>query len=126
MQNLDSIIENFNDRDTQNSFDYKDMKDNMAVAVIPYFFSFLFFLPIVCNKNSTFCRFHANQQLTLLIAEVILYVVMGIIGIIPILGWLVDAVAGLAIFLFKCCLAYGAYKGKAIRIPFIGNFLNVF
>ena len=43
MQNLDSIIENFNDRETQNSFDYKDMKDNMAVAVIPYFFSFLFF-----------------------------------------------------------------------------------
>ena len=124
MQNLDSIIENFNDRETQNSFDYKDMKDNMAVAVIPYFFSFLFFLPIVCNKNSTFCRFHANQQLTLLIAEVILYVVMGIIGIIPILGWLVDAVAGLAIFLFKCCLAYGART--SIRIPFIGNFLNVF
>lgn len=43
MQNLDSIIENFNDRETQNSFDYKDMKDNMAVAVIPFssaFFSF--------------------------------------------------------------------------------------
>ena len=54
------------------------MKDNMAVAVIPYFFSVLFFLPIVCNKNSEFCRFHANQQLTLLIAEVILYVLMGL------------------------------------------------
>lgn len=126
MDGFDNFIENFNDVNTQNTFNAADVQKNKVIAVIPYFLPILFFLPAVCDGNSAFCKFHSNQQLTWLITCIVLGVVSAILGIIPVLGVLLRAVLYLAIVSIAVILAYGTIKGKALRLPFIGSLLKIF
>jgi len=69
-----------------NEVDPSDIEKNKAMAIIGYIFPILFFIPLLNDetKNSPFARFHANQQLVLLISSI---VVTTVGGIIPIIGW---------------------------------------
>lgn len=124
--NLDSILEQFNDKNAQNSFNPADVQKNNVVVMLGYIFPILFFLPICVDGKSNYCRFHANQQLTWFITSIILGIVMGIFVFIPILGMIVSMLISLVDILMIIFLAIGAYKGKAVRIPLVGNFLHVF
>lgn len=126
MDGFDNFIENFNDVNTQNTFNAADVQKNKVIAVIPYFLPILFFLPAVCDGNSAFCKFHSNQQLTWLITCIVLGVVSAILGIIPVLGALLVAVISLALVSTAVIFAYGTIKGKALRLPFIGSLLKIF
>lgn len=125
---MEKFIELFNDKNAQNSFDPNDVKttSNALVASLPYFLPILFFLPILINKQSAYCKFHANQQLTWLIVSVIIGVICGILGLIPVLGAIIGAVIGLAWLAVSFLLFYSAFKGNAVRIPFVGNMISIF
>lgn len=64
-----------------------DAGNAKAFGIIGYIIPILFFLPLVMedSKNNPFAKFHANQQLTLLLY----WVAINIIAIIPVLGWIV-------------------------------------
>ena len=123
---MDGILENFNDKDAQSTFNQADVQNNMIVAVLPYIIPILFFIPILADRNSSFCRFHANQQLTWFITLIIVGIITGIIGIIPILGAIIGALVGLCTLGVMIMYIIGAVKGMALRLPFIGNMINVF
>lgn len=123
---MKEILENFNDQSAQNSFTQADVQKNNILAAVCYVFPILFFVPILVDGSSPFCRFHANQQLTFFIFGIILGIVMAIIGIIPVLGAIIDVLISLCMLALLIALVYGAVKGMAVRIPFIGNFINVF
>lgn len=124
--NIDKILDNFNDEKTACMFNYNDVQQNKISAVIPYFIPILFFLPLIMDKNSDFCKFHANQQLTWLIVTVVIEIIQKIIGIIPIIGWLANLLISIAVLLISVGLMYGAYKGKALRLPFVGELIKIF
>ena len=65
----------------------QDNSNVKAFGIIGYIIPILFFLPLVMDgaKESDFAKFHANQQLTLLL----FWVAINVIAIIPILGWIV-------------------------------------
>ena len=98
---MKEILENFNDQSAQNSFTQADVQKNNILAAVCYVFPILFFVPI-------------------------LGIVMAIIGIIPVLGAIIDVLISLCMLALLIALVYGAVKGMAVRIPFIGNFINVF
>ena len=123
---MKEILENFNDQSTQSSFDQADVQKNNILVAICYVLPILFFVPIILNGSSTYCRFHANQQLTLLIFGFVLGVVMAIIRLIPVLGAIIGVLVGLCMLALVIGLFYGAVKGMAVRIPFIGNLLSIF
>ncbi|MDE6035285.1 MAG: hypothetical protein K2G36_05185 [Ruminococcus sp.] len=126
--NIDNILENFNDRETACRFSGVDVRKNILVGVIPYLVPILFFLPVLVDKErkSVFCKFHANQQFTWFLLTAVIELVKHIIGIIPLIGGLVYAVLALAELLIGVSLAYGTYKGKALRLPFIGDLIDIF
>lgn len=126
MNKFERTVEVLNDRDAQNTFDFADVEKNRAAAIIPYFFPFLFWLPLVVDKKSSYCRFHANQQLLWFIASLIISLLTGILAFIPILGILADLVLYFAILAADIIFAYGAYKGKALVIPVIGKEFKIF
>ena len=123
---MNNLLEQFNDSAAENSFAEDDKKKYSLIAMLCYIFSFLFFVPIVIDRNSAYCKFHANQQLALLITEVVAYIFGWLVSMLPVLGvfWAMCVLVVLAALLVL--LIVGTYFGKAIRIPFIGSMLNVF
>ncbi|MBR3760656.1 MAG: hypothetical protein IKK47_06685 [Ruminococcus sp.] len=123
---MKEILENFNDQSAQSSFNQADVQKNKILVAICYIFPILFFVPIIIDGSSSYCRFHANQQLTQLILGIILGVVLGIVGLIPVLGAIIGVLVGICMLALVVALFYGAIKGMAVRIPFIGNMINIF
>lgn len=123
---MKDILENFNDQSAQNSFDQADVQKNKILIAVCYVLPILFFVPILIDKSSSYCRFHANQQLTLFIFGVILGIALAVIGLIPVLGAIIGVLVGLCMLALVIALAYGAYSGMAVRIPFVGNMINIF
>ena len=124
---MDNFLEQFNDINTEQTFVQNEVEKHKALAILAYVFPFLCWLPTVAgDKNSTYCKFHGNQSLTWLITIFVVSIVRIILGKIPVLGLICNAVISLAVLAVLIVYIIGAYKGKAYRIPFIGSLLNVF
>ena len=123
---IDRILDNFNDEKTACMFDYNEVQKYVVPSVLPYLFPVLFFIPMIVNGNSAFCKFHANQQLTWFLVMLVIEAVKKIIGGFPVIGWIVNLAVTIALIAISVCLMYGASKGKALRLPFIGELINIF
>jgi len=77
---------------------------------------------IVClaTKNNAFSLYHAKQALTLFIAVLVCF----LFWCIPILGWIVGALAGLAGLVFMILGIVNAAQGKYAPLPLIGQFAD--
>lgn len=98
-----------------------DAEKNKVMAIVGYILPILFFIPLVSDaKNSPFAKFHANQQLNLLLAAI----AVNIVGtIIPILGWFIILPLGsLALIVFAIMGIINAAKGEMKKLPLIGGF----
>jgi uncharacterized membrane protein len=101
--------------------DSADVEKNKAMAIVGYIIPILFFIPLVTDaKNSPYAKFHANQQLNLLLAWVVVNVVG---GVIPVLGWFIILPFG-SIFLIVLMIMgiINASKGELKELPVIGSF----
>jgi uncharacterized membrane protein len=84
---------------------------------------------LVLEKKDPFVRFHAAQSIgvtvVFIVGSVALSIVTMILGVIPILGWLVGLVLSLAFALVGLTawvlLMYKAWKGEEWEFPFIGE-----
>ena len=90
-------------------------------GIVGYIFPILFFIPLVMDdlKSNSYSRFHANQQLVLLLAAVIVNIVG---GIIPILGWFIILPLG-TIFLIVLVVMgiINVINDKKKSLPLIGR-----
>ncbi len=119
----------FDVEDRTTEFDTQDAQDAKVWSILAYF-GILFFLPLVCAPQSRFGKFHANQGLILMLATVILgivnWILLLIIGWIPLIGKLICGLVSLAVFVASFAwMIYGivqAAQGKAKTLPLIGKF----
>ena len=101
--------------------DPQDAEKNKAMAIVGYIIPILFFIPLVTDaKNSPFAKFHANQQLNLLLAAVVVNIVG---GVIPFIGWFIILPLG-TIFLIVVAIMgiINGSKGDMKPLPVIGGF----
>lgn len=106
-------------------FDPSDIESSKAVVIISCVLGWWFFLPLIA-ANTPYGKFYANQLLIVVAYDIVVLVLTGILGLIPILGALVRIVisfVSLAIYLF---LLISACQGKARRIPIIGRLFEAF
>ena len=103
--------------DTTSQFDAMDIQNNKAMAILAYI-GILVLVPLLAAKESRFARFHANQGLVLLIAEII----CGVLSVIPILGFLFSLVGYVGGLVFMVLGIINAAKGQAKELPIIGKF----
>lgn len=105
------------------SFDPQDVANNKAMGILAYL-SWLVIVPLVAAPQSRFARFHANQGLVLAIASTIWSIVTGIIAAIPVIGWIISALMGIANIFFLVLMIMGivnAANGTAKELPLIGK-----
>lgn len=125
MADLNETFNEFNNtEDTTSQFDPNDIQQNKVMAVLAYL-SWLVLVPIIGAKNSPFARFHANQGLALAIAEIICWVVLGILVKLPMIGWifgLVEGIFSLVCLIFAIIGIVNAANGRAKELPIVGKF----
>lgn len=97
-----------------------DVEKNRLLAVIGYVVPVLFFLPLLTEgKNSPFARFHANQQLVLLIVAL----AVNLAGsMVPFLGlFLIWPVGTIFVIVLAILGVINASRGQMKRLPVIGT-----
>lgn len=97
------------------------MEEHKLMAIIGYIIPILFFIPLLSEaKNNAYAKFHANQQLNLLLTSI----AVNIVGtIIPIIGWFIILPLGSIFVIFLVIVgAIGAYKGEMKKLPLVGGF----
>ncbi len=94
----------------------QDVEQNRAIAAVGYL-SILCLLPLLFKRESAFAQYHAKQGLVL----VGCWIALLVIGIIPILGWLVFMVGSLAIFVMSIVGFANALMGEWWEVPYVGE-----
>ncbi|OWR31108.1 hypothetical protein CDO73_08185 [Saccharibacillus sp. O23] len=95
--------------------DPQDAEQNKTIAAVAYI---LFFLPLLAARDSRFAMYHANQGLLLLLAIIAGNIVL---GFIPIIGWILLPIFGLASFVYLIFGIMNAVNGKMQPLPFMPN-----
>lgn len=93
---------------------------NKLLAAIAYVWV-LCIVTIICGKEDPFARYHANQGLVLLIANIASVIVGFILGLIPFIGPIVSWIISIALFVFMILGIINAVKGEMKPLPFIGG-----
>ena len=113
-----------NTADHTDEFDPSDIEQNKFMAILAYL-SWLVLIPLFAAKESRFARFHCNQGLVLAIAEIIAWVLFGILKKIPLIGWIFAALSWVLSLICLVMAVIGilnAVGGKAKDLPVIGSF----
>ncbi len=104
----------------------KNDDNKMLYSLLSYLLGFLggliFYL---IEKEDKDVRFHAARSMIIFLGGFILIIVL---GIFPIIGWLLSGLLNLALFVVWIYASYKAYdvKGEKFEIPVLSNFVDKF
>ncbi|MBO4407433.1 MAG: hypothetical protein J5849_07000 [Clostridia bacterium] len=110
-------------KDTTSSFKKEDVEKNKTLSILAYL-SWLVLIPLFAAKDSPFARFHCNQGIVLAIAEIAVGLVLGLLGMIPYVGWvftILGSLVGLVCLLLAVFGIVNAANGKAKELPLVGG-----
>lgn len=93
---------------------------NKLLAAIAYVW-ILCIVTILCAKDDPFARYHANQGLVLLIANLAATVLGFVLGLIPVVGGIISWIIGVVLFVFMILGIINAVKGEMKPLPLIGG-----
>jgi len=99
----------------------KQVSDNKVMALLSYI-GILVLIPLLTAKEDEFVRFHVKQGLVLLVAVI----AVSMIGIIPLLGWLIAFVGGLTCLVLAVMGIINVLNGEEKPLPLIGQFADKF
>lgn len=122
---MNKLLDMFNDEEEQCRFG-ADMRKYELYVIVPYIVPIFFFFPLLVDKESDFCKFHANQSLCWLIVFLLLEAASGIVGMISPVMRAFAAIITLFSIVCMAFLVIGALKGYAIKIPILGDIIRPF
>lgn len=93
-----------------------------TIAIISYLTLIGLIIAYVMNTNQrdSFANFHIRQSLGLLLASVAL----GIVGMVPILGWIASFVGSIILVVLWVIGLLNAINGKEKPVPMIGKYFQ--
>jgi len=96
----------------------QDIEKNKALAIVSYLW-ILCIIPYVVKSNSEYVMFHAKQGIVLTIAWFILWIV----GIVPLLGWLIFFFGSILLFVVNIVAIIKAWQGEEWKIPYLHQYV---
>lgn len=80
----------------------------------------------VLEKDNQFVRFHAMQSIIVSAAFIIISIVLSIFAMVPILGWIVGALASMVLgivgLILWLVLMFKAFQGQEWEVPILGKY----
>jgi uncharacterized membrane protein len=92
--------------------------DANIAGLICYLIGPLGIIFFVIEKDSKFVKFHGMQSFILSVALIVIFTIL---GIIPVLGWIVAALLSVVVFVLWIFLMYKAFSGEMYKLPYIGD-----
>lgn len=115
---LDDAVNQFtNTPNTTSEYSPEDISNNKVMAFLSYLW-ILFIVPLIAAPNSPYAKFHANQGLLLFLFDI----VIAIVAMIPVVGWIISAVGGALVLIFRIIGIVNSLKGEAKELPLIGKY----
>ena len=100
----------------QNSPQTTGSQKNTGMAILGYI---LFFVPLLTDaKDDPFVKYHVKQGLLLWIIAIASVV----IGVIPILGWIIALIVPLVVFVLAILGIINAANGEMKPVPLVGQY----
>ncbi|MEZ5334844.1 MAG: DUF4870 domain-containing protein [Methanolobus sp.] len=103
------------------------VSENIA-GLLAYLFGLISgILLLVMEKENKVVRFHAAQSSVLSIAVIVFSIVITIVGLIPIIGWIIALLSiflYLGIFVLWLFLMYKAFTGDMYRLPMLAEYAD--
>ena len=78
---------------------------------------------LIIEKQNKFVRFHAVQSIVVFGAYTIISIAF---GWIPIFGWILNTILGIAAFIIWIVLMHKAYKGVKYKVPMAGDIIETY
>lgn len=97
------------------------LEGNLAGALCYLVWAITGVIFLVMEKDNSFVRFHALQSI---ITSMALFVITIILGIIPIIGWIISLLLTPVILLLWLFMMWKAYQGERFKLPFVGKFVE--
>ena len=94
-----------------------NIEENVT-GLLCYLFGWVTGLIFFIIDKRPFVRFHAMQSIIVTVVMMVLYFIL---SLIPVLGWIIMALLGLAFFVLWILLMVKAYQGQKWKLPFIGD-----
>jgi len=92
--------------------------DEKVAGLLSYLFGWVSGLIFFLIDKRPFVRFHAMQSIIVTVVMMVLYFIL---SLIPVLGWIIMALLGLAFFVLWILLMVKAYQGQKWKLPVIGD-----
>ena len=99
--------------------DDKVVEEGKIFALVGYI-GILCLIPLLLKKDNKFAYHHGKQGLVLFIAEI----GAGIVGIIPVIGWLVAFAVGVGCLVLSLMGIIQCLGGNYWRAPFVADFAD--
>lgn len=97
--------------------------DSKIFAFLAVFLSIIgFIIALVAKKDNKYVMFYAKQSLILFIAFVLFGIASAILGIIPVIGWLISGAIYLLLVIAWIMGWVYALSGEEKQIPVIGQY----
>ncbi|AFA49578.1 hypothetical protein [Acetobacterium woodii] len=104
------------------NIDKQEAEEGRVMAIMAYI---IFLIPIFFGKGNRFVQYHTNQGLILFLAYLALTAIGAVIGMIPIVGWIMASIIfNVAPMAFLCFAIYGIINVIQLEvkpIPYIGQ-----
>jgi uncharacterized membrane protein len=95
------------------------LESNVAAALAYFPILALVWLLIEPYSKDTFIKFHSIQSLALLVATIGVSIVL---GMIPVLGWILLLFLPFAVLAVAIVCAVKAYQNERFKLPVLGDF----
>jgi uncharacterized membrane protein len=95
------------------------LESNVAAALAYLPILAIVWLLVEPYSKDRFIRFHSVQSLGLAVVSMGVYIVL---GVIPVLGWILLLFAPLAFFVIWVICAVKAFQKETFKLPLIGDF----
>lgn len=115
---MEGIYNSLQMEEITDQFDPVEMEEQKVISILVFFIEFLFFIPVLSYKDSSYAKTVANQSLTLCVAGIVSHILGKILGYIPILGGIVAWLISIALLVLAITKIIDAANGKIRNLPF--------
>ena len=103
--------------------------DNRTLMIALSYLWILAMIPLLVEKDDGEVQWHAKHGLVLTVVEIILYVVLGVLTMIPVLGCIIailPAVVFIGFLIIRVMAIMKGINGERFVLPGISDFANRF